>query len=184
MSAVLTGGEVVISCTRAEQVWASSCHSACWQGKWAEVCWEHLPHPLCMAERGKTPAFIFAAARPCTELPFPNGIAFRPILAAALPEAVQPGARSAGGDSHRQPKWANKAAPVQSALASPPLHANKPCGNVNTSPAFICTLGAGIANPFVPRKMGASWIQQSPTLFLKQILLAGSFAYPHLWKTG
>ena len=142
------------------------------------MCWEHLPHRLRMAEHSRTPALTFTAARPCAELCFPNGIAFRPIPAATLTEAVQPAARSAGGDSRRQQKWANKAAPVQPAPASLPLHANKPCGNVNTSPAFICALGAGIANPFVPRKMGGSWIQQSPALFLNQILLARSFAYP------
>lgn len=92
---------MVISCTRAKQVWASSWHGARWQGERAEVCWEHLLHWLRMAEHSLTLALIFIAARPCAELPFPNGIALRPIPAAALAEAMQPGARNAGSDSGR-----------------------------------------------------------------------------------
>lgn len=60
----------------------------------------------------------------------------------------------------------------------PPPRANRPCGSVNTLSAFIWAAGAGIAHPFVPRNTCGSWIQQSSALFLKQMLLAGSFAYP------
>lgn len=31
---------MLISCPRAKQLWAPSRHSAGWQGKWAEVCWQ------------------------------------------------------------------------------------------------------------------------------------------------
>lgn len=44
--------------------------------------------------------------------------------------------------------------------------------------------GSGDSSAFCPWEDGGSWGQQSPALFLKQILLAGSFAQPDLWKTG
>lgn len=130
---------------------------------------------LHMAQCSKTQVFTLVAAHPCAELHFPDGILSIPIPTATPTAAGAPGASS---DS-------TSAAPVQPAPALlPPPHANRPCGNVNTLSAFICTAGAGIANPFVSRNMCGIWIQQSPALFLKQMLLAGSFAYPIYEKRG
>lgn len=140
--------EVLVSCPRAKQVWAPSWHGAGCQGKWAVLCWQ-----LCtwhsMAEHRQAPWLLLSCIFLVASYPHPS-----------------PTAAGAASDSTR-------AVP-----ALPPPPANRPCGSVNTLSAFIWAAGAGIAHPFVPRNTCGIWIQQFPALFLKQMLLAGSFAYP------
>lgn len=130
---------------------------------------------LHMAQHSRTYAFTLVAVHPCAELHFPNGIVSVPIPSATPTAAGAPG----GASSDSTP-----AGSTQTGGPRAVPHANRPCGSVNTLSAFICTAGAGTANPFVPRNTCGIWIQQSPALFLKQMLLAGSFAYPIYEKRG